>query len=522
MSTVTHRPLGTRIRRAFRELMGSTPPARANSHFHGAEFSALNADWITSCIPADEEVRGSLSTLRGRARDHARNNAYASSFLEQLSDNIIGPHGMTLEAQTREPNGELAVGVNKVIEDAWQRYVESPVTRDGRMLLPDYEQLALKTVATDGETFARRFLDPEHPFGISLELIDADQIDESHNREGSRNESEIRMGIEVDSRGRRTRYYVAKNPRRPHGVLENRDPIPADQINHLFRAVRPNQTRGLTWFTRAMWPLKLLDGFEESVAVAARAGAAQMALIIPNEDSPGSEPEGEPQADPRQPQTMEASPGTMWRLNPGDTVEAFKPEQPTGHIPSFIKTVLRKIASAWNHNYNSLSNDLEGVNYTSLRHGMIIQHDHYRVLQLWWARSFRQWLFENWLHTSLLTGQLQLPTANWRDYRRALWIPKGRDWVDPRRDIEAEVIGIQSGLTTRDEVLRKRGKQFDKVIEQLAREEKMAAEAGIKLGGGIVIIGPDAGPPDDPPAKDESEEKPSKNGRTSNSRLIGV
>jgi capsid protein len=99
----------------------------------------------------------------------------------------------------------------------------------------------------------------------------------SGNRSG---ENEVRLGIEVNKWGRPVAYWV--NPGHPSdfGGSLLREPIPADQIVHLFDPYRVNQTRGLTWFHAGMMSLKMLNGYMEAEIVAARVGAAKMAFLV--------------------------------------------------------------------------------------------------------------------------------------------------------------------------------------------------------------------------------------------------
>ena len=89
-------------------------------------------------------------------------------------------------------------------------------------------------------------------------MIDADQVDHLFTRAPGNGGDEIRLGVEVDSWGRPTAYYV--NPGHPSdfGGSLLRQRIPADQIVHTFDPLRVNQTRGLTWFHPVMMALKTI------------------------------------------------------------------------------------------------------------------------------------------------------------------------------------------------------------------------------------------------------------------------
>ena len=95
-------PLRKRLRRAWQELRG-----RRSATFAGAEISRLLLDWATSLRSADEEIKGNIRKLRGRARDLARNDGYVRKFLTLLAANVIGPNGFALQSKVKDADGKL-------------------------------------------------------------------------------------------------------------------------------------------------------------------------------------------------------------------------------------------------------------------------------------------------------------------------------------------------------------------------------------------------------------------------------
>lgn len=287
------------------------------------------------------------------------------------------------------------------------------------------------------------------------------------------------MGVEIDSYTRPLAYYVWNAPVGMSGALReaDRERIPADEILHLYRMDRPNQTRGVTSLAPVMFALRMLDGYDEAELVGARVGASATGVFTPNGDgpSPPSDEQGEIQ--------IEANPGTFIIGPKGYDLQSWDPNRPNGNYASFVKACLRKIASGLSVSYNVMANDLEGVNYSSMRSGMLTERDLWRTLQQWWISSFLRPVFDDWLGMSLLSGGLVLDSRAPAKYRACRWIPRGWPWVDPLKDTEAGIAEIQTGLGSRTDLLAAQGKDLEEVLEQLAAEKKLAATYGVDISG---------------------------------------
>jgi lambda family phage portal protein len=221
--------------------------------------------------------------------------------------------------------------------------------------------------------------------------------------------------------------------------------------------------------------LKMLDGYMEAEIVAARVGAAKIA-VLENKD-----PESYDQPNPDEPFRMEANPGMIEALPPGYELKPFTPDHPANAFEAFVKTNLRWVASGLGCSYNALANDLQGVNYSSLRSGLLIERDRWKVVQKHVAEDFMQPIFDEWLKMALLTGALKLDSKDPEAYSQGKWIPRGWQWVDPYKETQAAVLAIGAQLQTREQTIADRGGDYEEVFEQLAEEDKVAKQFGIDL-----------------------------------------
>lgn len=458
--------IGQRMKAAWRAFQG-----KRDDNFKGSQSSRLLSEWLATTLTPDDQMRWSLHTLRARSRDLERNNPIIRHFLRMLSINVIGPNGIRLQSQVRNNDGQLNKLINDRIEKSWNEWCRSNVTVDGRLGLNDLSRLSLRTLARDGEVIFRKWRAfPDNPHGFALEPIEGDMLDESFNRVKSPDQNEIRLGVEINPFGRPVAYHLWDRPERiVASIPRKRERVPADQIMHLYDPERIGQVRGSTWLNSTMVAARHLDGYVEAELIAARISASKMAFFQRKTEGGGALPEN---MDLR----MEAEPGTMGFLPDGYEVADWNPDHPAAAFGAFVKDAMRRIATGLDVSYNALASDLENVNYSSMRSGLLIERDVWMLLQQYWINSFLFEVYKEWLNMALLHSALVLPDS--RDYRRYLdvkWRPRGWQWVDPLKETEAGVLAIQNGLASRQDLLSEQGKDIEEVLEQLAEEKAMGA-----------------------------------------------
>jgi len=478
-------------------LMGK--PKRSLTVFNGATGGRFTMDWIASILSADQEIKGNMRLLRARARELSRNNPVAKSYLKILTSNVIGSKGIGYQAQVRNNDKTLNDSFNDKIERAWNEWGQKGnCTVDGKLSIFGVQKLVLKNIAVDGEVFVRRVRGfDQNKFRFALQLIDADQLDHLFSRAASPTENEIRMGIEVDKWGRPVAYHInEKHPSDLGGSLV-RTRISADQIIHLFDPERISQTRGITWFHPCMFEMRMLGGYIEAELIAARTGAAKMGFFEHADPSSFAEPNMDAKY------RINAEPGVIEQLPPGMKFVAWNPDHPASAFPAFVKAMLRFVAGSLGVSYNALAQDLEGVNYSSMRSGLLIERDQWKMLQTFLVQDFLQPIFEDWISLALLSGSLVLDSRDPSRFCEGKWEPRGWVWVDPLKDVQAAILGIGAGLTSRDAVISEQGGDVEEVFEQLSEEKKLEDEFGLDIQIAAKAPTVDKGPKDQVEEADE-------------------
>ena len=131
--------------------------------------------------------------------------------------------------------------------------------------------------------------------------------------------------------------------------------------------------------------------------------------------------------------------------------------------------------------YNSLANDLEGVNYSSIRWGGLDERDVWKRLQRFVCEHFCDEVFADWLPFAMTSRQLQLPESRIDKFREVSWQPRGFQWVDPDKEAKGKRQQIAMGATTFTKAAAEQGTDFTENIAQLERELNVAKSHNINL-----------------------------------------
>ena len=471
-------PLHAAARRAVQQ--SSAPRATA---FHGATHSRLTEDWILASIrSADAEVKGDLRTLRKRSRELVRNTSLGARFQALVKDNVIGPHGIRLQALPKDPTGEPDSDAARAVEDAWKRWGSEPAlcSADGKLSWHDVEDLHVETQAQDGESLLRMLPGFDNEFGFAVQVLDVDQLDEDFNRPAAQGKNEIRMGVEVNAWGRPVAYHVwSSHPFDFQGShRRERVRIPAVQIVHRYQVRRAGQSRGVPWYAPILMDSRMLTAALEAELIASRQAAAKAGVF---------EQEASAVPDPNQPDgyadafEWEMAPGVWDVLPPGLTAKFFDPTHPNAAFDAFSKIILRGVAAGLGTSYHSLTGDLTSVSFSSIRDGTLKERDVWRRLQEREATHTHRPIFLAWLRWALAMGQIDLPARELDRLKRHAWVPRGWPWVDPLKDAQAAAIDIRLGLDSRTRLAAERGRDFEEVLEEQAREAALAEKHGVRL-----------------------------------------
>lgn len=469
--------------------------ARINGRrgFAAAKTDRYNIGWTTTNQSADAELHIALRTLRARSRDLAINDDYVQRFLHLVKTNVVGAAGIGFQNRAREEtkDARLDTAANQLIEKAWADWgTVGTCTVDGRLSWIDACNLFIETVARDGEALVKLIRDEEvNQYGFALQFVDVDHLDESYNEPDTTGTGKsIRLSIEYDQNGRATAYHLLKN--HPNALAAGYQPqrrirYPAEQIIHGFLAHRAEQGRGYPWTAQSLRRLKQLAAYEQTELIASRLGASKMGFFV------------EPDADQFVGDytedydiVTEAEPGTFDRLPPGTDFKAWNPDHPVSAYEAYVLAILRGAASGLGVSYVSLSNDLRGVSYSSIRQGSLDERDYWKRLQTWLVEHFAGPVFKAWLQMALTTGAINLPFGKIKKFHAPVWRPRGWAWVDPLKEVKANIEAVKNNLRSLQAVVGEAGIDVEDILDDNAIAKELAAKFNTTLG---ILEGEDNG-----------------------------
>ena len=456
-----------------------------NPHLHSrsAGFSSSNTarllgGWETTSHTIDFYLQQELRELRARSRKMVRANPYGKRFISTIKANVVGPQGVGVQSQSMM-RGQLDTPANAAIESAFKDWGSKNCDKHGRLTWIDMQNLAITSAAQDGEFLIRLWRSGRN--GLQLEIVDPELLDVEKNTT-VKGGGEIRLGVQYNSSGKRTRYHFKRKSHPVHGGYDNYDrySLPANEFIHGFINEWPDQSRGTPWMHASLERSKHLEKYEEAAIVKARSTAATMAVL---RSPPGDQAyEGDDEyGDGVTLDQYEA--GTIKDIGDRE-ITNIDSDYPHQMYSAFVKAHLQGIASGLGISYHSLSGDLEGVNYSSIRAGVLEDREVFKGLQNWFIRSLVQPVFEDWLSMSLMHGVIRIGTRPLarptEEYMAAHYQGRRWSWVDPQKDGAANKLAIDNNLKSRSQIMREQGDDPESVFLEIKSERELMDRLGIK------------------------------------------
>ena len=444
--------------------------------FEAGQVSRLSEDFVPSHTSIDSELIARLRLMRVRSRYLFRNEPYARRFARVMQKNVVGQAGVQLTIKTG--TGGLTKEDATLIQDRWKAWGSSRFASvDGRTSWRQLQRLALGGAVTDGEAFQRIVLSPSNPYLVSLQPFVPSQFDEQFNSNGAA--SQIRLAVETRlGTGERLAYWPwAVDPGDVYSSRRGmtRLQIPAGEMVHWFIPEETGQSRGVPWLFAAIPQLNMLNGYAEAELVAARVSASKMGFIVPPEGGEytgdGTDPEGNT--------ITEASPGQFEELPPGSDLKQFDPQHPNANFSDFQKAMMRGVAAAGDVSYHTLSGDLESVNYSSARIGLLDERDGYELIQDEFIAGYCSPIFRTWLVAQAALGAIPLSVEEAARFEAFTWRPRRWPWVDPQKDLAAAAAAVGLRIRSRTEICAEQGRDFEPVAEELAQEAELLESLGL-------------------------------------------
>lgn len=419
--------------------------------FEAAGNGARLGNWYTPSQTAYEETSYAIRTLRARSRDLANNNPWAKRACE-----VIANHTSGTGIRPSLPKGRVA--------KLWKEWAEDNTCDfDGHFDFYGLQWHVMHTVAKSGEALVIRKYTSN---GIRLQVLEGDYLDQGKNFNAMvPNEGYTIDGINFDKDGQRTGYWIYKtNPMLYKGVSVLVD---AKDVIHVYDTLRPGQVRGVPFGVSAMIRLRDFDEYEDAQLVRQKIAACYTAFVYDSADASTVASSNEDTLPDK------LMPGTIERLPAGKDIKFAAPPAAEGY-QSYSRNILMAVAAAYGITYESLTNDLSNVNFSSGRMGWIemqknVQRWQRDIIVNKFCRGVWKWFGEY----SKLMGAGEIKTAT--------WTPPRREMIDPSKEIGAAVEAVRAGFKTWPETIREMGFDPEQTITEIKDSNAALDAAGIKL-----------------------------------------
>lgn len=447
--------------------------------FDAALESRLLASWARADTSVNDNLKMNLGALRARSRDLARNNPYAKKFLNLIRMNVVGPNGVLFQSQIRAKDGSVDQKLSEEIEKQfarWMKHGRCDVT--GKLSFADVQRIVISSIARDGECFVRFVHSSEFTHGFSLELIDPSFVDESY--QDGLGKKRVVMGVEINQWKRPVAYHVKRDPTAFDSSENIR--VPASEMVHPHFIEWIDQLRGIPWMHAIMTDVKMLRAYQESEVTASRVAANKGGFFKTSGTVEYKGDEDAHSSGDTKIKTLE--PGEFEELPPGMEFVPWNPEHPNGNFSDFMKACLRSVSCGLSVSYHSLTSDLSDANYSSLRAGLLEERELWKLLQKWFIEAFLEPVFREWLKSAVLVGAVSLPPSRLEEAQEQVaWFPRRWAWVDPSKDVTANVDAMEAGLKSRVEIAAEQGRDLEEIYKDKAREKELERKYGFSIGG---------------------------------------
>ena len=459
--------------------------------FEGARSRRRLSGWHPSRASMKQLISADGEELRARSRDLCRNNPYVASAKEAFVAALVGT-GIKPSVLLKDQQD-----LKDEIQQAWRRWTDECDFSDTTDLY-GLQALVAHALFEAGECFIRFRSGSNNEDGVPLQiqLLESEMLpyNKNHMAEGG---NQIINGIELDDEDRRVAYwfysvYPGDPYYRAHPLTYVR--VPASEVLHIYRPLRPGQMRGAPWITPAIVRLFNVDAFDDAELERKKLAAMYAGFITsgaPEDvfDEETNMPPGDYSglnsgAGPNDGPFPVLEPGTIQSLLPGEEITFSAPaDSGTTYEPWQYRQMLA-ISAGMGVPYMSATGDNGKANYSSSRQSLVDFRN--RLAQLQHSCMVFQMcrpIWRRWITEAVLSGEVDIPdyATNKRDYLSVKWIPPRFDWIDPLKDLMAEKLAVDNGFKSRSDVIEESGFDPEETDRRIAADQKREKDMGILL-----------------------------------------
>ncbi len=486
--------------------------------------TAEMGEWLPWIRSPDAEINIFRDRMVARNRDLARNDGWASGGITRILDNTVGasfrlaanPDYRALAAQTGIGGFDAtwADEFRRTAEALWRGFADdigryNDVTR--QLTVSQQFRLSLRHKLVDGDALAVVYWMPERVgrgaanYATSFLVVDPDRLS---NPQQMVDTKYLRGGVEIDDDGVPIAYHIRKAHQNDwYNAVESMEwvRVPREEGNdgwrrviHDFERDRAGQNRGIGVFTPVLARLKMLAryyGVELQAATVASIFGTYVTspfdkqLIeeaIAPADQEGMSFYQSLRGDWHDKRPAILNGVVVPTLAPGEEITSVAAAHPHDGFGEFAHEMLRAVAAALGVSAEQITQDWSKTNYSSARAALLESWKTLTRRRDEFVAGFATPFYAAWLHEAMDNGELPLPAGApdyveaRTGYSRCGWLGPGRGWIDPVKEKQGAVLGMDAGLSTlKAECAQNEGRDWEEVMDQRAIELKRFDKLGI-------------------------------------------
>ena len=451
------------------------------AHWQSAQGQTINTD-----------LQSYLENLRTRSSYEAANNPHVEGVIFTHQVDVVGANGPALQVQSDN------AAYNEALEKAWRDWWKRPVLGK-RLSGIELLRLWVRDLWLCGELLAQKTYarDAVGPIKLRLKPIHARRLATPPQLTG---DPKMALGVERDDDGEPVAYHVSDPVKLGAYVLEvgKFARIPAADVIHEFLTVEADQARGIPWMAPGLDSIADLRDYDAQVLDAARQAADQ--AIYWYTTSPDIEAVEVNESVEIERRTQSTGP-------PGYQPMQLIPQQPSTQYLDYRGEKLGELGRPVNMPRMMVRLTAENHNYSSARFDGQIYLRGLQTLQGWLATAVLDDLVDEIAREAALdelarAGPEAGAIGRRPDDVRYEWTWPVPPHVDPKKEADAERIGLENGTLTYGGALAARGQDVEATIQRRARENRALEAAGLPP-----LPRPKSAAEETPPDDDEDDDE---------------
>ena len=477
--------------RARNNWYGGNDVPNTGNYLPGAAVGRVRSDWPVAIMTSTTMLRLAFRTLCARSERAFRIDPYTSRAASIVKTFSVGS-GIIPIPRIKNSNGTLAHELNKKIADHWQRFNEQGMRQGGQPLsMLEAQGIEFESMCILGSVLRQTVISRPGswlPFAFSwvkpyrLNFAFDNYFDDLWYRmiigQGGRGNAPDN----IDSGALIILGQIFNKFMEPEGfyILGEDKPVPASQMSIHYRQREPEQYLGMpiamigledTFDIQELWTDKLAQSrfltrmgvyFDKNDKLSFVSD-----LSTGGYGSDGAESVGLP-----------GLTGTFAEKKPEPILFDDKI---SASLEPLMLMALHRIAISWGISYQLLSSDLRGASFSGGRINNITDSKVLKAVLGSFIGSNAQPSFNKFMEWEILAGKLPEIGYNefMRDqfpYTRTYWLPEKTDWFDPKDQIQAQRLQLQTGTITLQELCEENGRNYEDVIMQRSNEKDFIKE----------------------------------------------